>query len=105
MRLSLAMRRTALAAQGVLAAGLIAIGPAGWIPGLLVLIPLWPMWRGSAYAHAANSLLVLVVLGGLLVFREQMLVRLLCLVAAADFVACVLYVRWSARERAAAGKD
>lgn len=92
----------ALGAQCALMVGSVAAIRFGWVLALLLLLPLPWMARGSAYAHAANSLLVLPVLGGLIVFLDQPSLRVLAVFAAVAFVASVLYVKWLAVERRAA---
>jgi uncharacterized membrane protein len=81
----------------------------GWLLAVPLLLPLPGLWRGKPYTHAWSSMLVVFYVGGFLAeawadpagaTRAVALASL----AAAEFIALVLYVRFAAvdRRRAAA---
>ena len=79
-----------------------AIGlPGGWLMALVLALPMPWMLPRSRYAHAANSLVIVVVLGALMVFLDQPVARALAYVGALAFTGSVLFVKWNAVERRA----
>ena len=81
----------------------------GWLLALPLLAPLPGLWRGKPYTHAWCSMLLVFYAGGLLAeawANPEGATRAFALatVAAAEFIALVLYVRFAAvdRRRAAA---
>lgn len=108
MRPSRIALATALLAEAGLIAGLIAW--CGLLPGVLLslplLLPLPGLLRGNSYTGAWASLLVVFYVAGLLSETYGMVSRhtiggLLTAVAAVEFVALLMFVRWAARERRA----
>jgi len=104
-------RRLALAAHlGLMAALPAAAGAAGAVLALPLLAPLPGLWRGRPYTHAWASMLVLFYVGGFLMeawarpHRAALSIALAAL-AAGEFCALLLYVRFRAAEarRAAQG--
>jgi uncharacterized membrane protein len=77
-------------------------GAVAWLPALLLLIPLPWLLRRSEYAHAVNCLLILMYAGGGLVFADTRTGIPIACIAAAVFVCNMLFVRFSARDRALA---
>lgn len=82
----------------------------GWLLALPLLLPLPGLWRRKPYTHAWCSMLIVFYAGGLLAeawANPETAARAFALasLAAAEFVALVLFVRFAAvdRRRAAAG--
>ena len=106
MKLSEWARGVALAAHLLLIAGLVAW--CGWLPGLLLSLPLLAplpgLWRRSTYTAGWASMLLVFYVGGLLaegiaVPARHVTGTILSVIAALDFVGVVLFVRLSAREQ------
>lgn len=107
-RLSEWARIAALVLHVLLIAGLIAW--CGWLPGILLCLPLLAplpgLLRRRTYTAAWASMLLVFYVAGLLaegvaVPGRRSVGTWLSVVAALDFVAVVLFVRLSARERKA----
>jgi uncharacterized membrane protein len=106
MRLSEPARLAALGLDFVLIAGLIAW--CGWLPGLLLSLPLLTpvpgLLRRRSYTAAWATMLLVLYVGGLVaegvaVPGRRGIGTALSVVAALEFVSLVLFVRLSARER------
>ena len=86
---------------------LVALPAIARLPGALfalpLLAPLPGLWRGRAYTHAWSSLLIVFYAAGFLVEAKSRPDSapwlVLSFVAAAEFVALVLYVRFSRVDR------
>ena len=95
-------RRVALAAHLALMASLpVMAGLTGAVLALPLLAPLPGLWRGRPYTHAWASMLVVFYVGGLLMEGvsnpgHRAVAFGLAALAAAEFVALVLYVRFRA---------
>jgi len=81
----------------------------GWLLVLPLLLPLPGLWRGKPYTHAWCSMLIVFYVGGFMAeawANPESATRAFALasLAAAEFIALVLYVRFAAvdRRRAAA---
>jgi uncharacterized membrane protein len=108
VKLSRYAQIAALVLQIGLIAGLVAwCGP---LPGLLLALPLLAplpgLWRRRTYTAAWASMLLVFYVAGLLAEgvaqpQRRAVGSALSVVAALDFVALLLFVRLSARERAA----
>lgn len=105
-RLSEWARLVALACHVLLMLGLVAW--CGWLPGILLCLPLLAplpgLLRRRTYTAAWASMLLVFYVAGLLaegvaVPGRRTIGTWLSVVAALDFVAVVLFVRLSARER------
>ncbi len=109
IRLSAWARGAALLLHLALIIGLVAW--CGWLPGLLLSLPLLAplpgLLRHSTYTAGWATMLVVFYVAGLMAEGVAIPARhgigtALSVVAALDFVCLVLFVRFSARERAAA---
>jgi uncharacterized membrane protein len=107
IRLSEWARHAALILHLSLIAGLLLW--CGWLPGLLLSLPLLAplpgLLRRRTYTAGWASMLVVFYVGGLMaegvaVPGRRGVGTLMSAVAALDFVSLVLFVRFSARERA-----
>ena len=107
-RLSEPARLAALALHLALMAGLVAW--CGWLPGVLLSLPLLAplpgLLRRRTYTAGWATMLLVFYVGGLLaegvaVPGRRTIGTLLSVVAALDFVSLVLFVRLTARERQA----
>jgi len=73
----------------------------GWLLALPLLLPLPGLWRGKAYTHAWCSMLVVFYVGGFLMEawanpETGRTAIVLAILAATEFCALVLYVRFAA---------
>ena len=107
-RLSEWARIAALTCHVLLMVGLIAW--CGWLPGVLLCLPLLAplpgLLRRNTYTAGWASMLIVFYVGGLMaegvaVPGRRSIGTTLSVVAALDFVAMVLFVRLTARERQA----
>lgn len=101
--------RIALGCHVALAVALVVVARfPGWLLALPLLLPLPGLWRGKPYTHAWCSMLVVFYVGGLLAEAwanpaSAPRAFALALLAAADFIALVLFVRFAAVDRRRAG--
>lgn len=76
----------------------------GWLLAVPLLLPLPGLWRARPYTHAWCSMLIVFYVGGLLAeawANPESATRAfaLALLAAAEFIALVLFVRFAAVDR------
>jgi uncharacterized membrane protein len=96
------VRGIALACHVALAIALAVLAKfPGWLLALPLLLPLPGLWRGKAYTYAWCSMLIVFYAGGFLMEawanpETSRMAIPLAIVAAVEFCALVLYVRFAA---------
>lgn len=102
-------RRTALTAHGLLILGVCVRSPSplSVLLALVLCLPLLGMWRGKSYTFAWASMLVAFFVAGYLAEgyarpETRLTAFAIASVAALDYVALMMFVRFRARETAAA---